>query len=59
MDSKLNRKPGTSEKLISFVKDRAGHDMRYAIDATKLKTELGWEPSCNLKKAFQKQLTGI
>src|SRR6188508_1792221 len=42
MDKKLGREEGTSEKLITFVKDRAGHDMRYAIDATKLKTELGW-----------------
>src|ERR1035437_7278162 len=42
MDEKLGREKGTSEKLITFVKDRAGHDMRYAIDATKLKNELGF-----------------
>lgn len=45
MDEKLNRPEGTSEKLITYVKDRAGHDMRYAIDASKIKNELGWEPT--------------
>lgn len=45
MDEKLNRASGTSEKLITFVKDRAGHDLRYAIDASKIKSELGWKPS--------------
>lgn len=45
MDTKLGRAPGTSEGLITFVTDRAGHDMRYAIDASKLKNKLGWEPS--------------
>lgn len=45
MDEKLNREVGTSEKLITYVTDRAGHDLRYAIDATKIQTELGWEPS--------------
>ncbi len=59
MDEKLGREKGTSEKLITFVKDRQGHDLRYAIDATKLKNELGWQPSFSLKKAYQKQLTGI
>src|SRR6201996_4358484 len=44
MDKKLNREKGASAKLITYVKDRAGHDLRYAIDATKLKEELGWEP---------------
>ncbi|MDR2887473.1 MAG: dTDP-glucose 4,6-dehydratase [Bacteroidales bacterium] len=44
MDRKLNRTEGTSEKLISFVKDRPGHDMRYAIDSSKLQKELGWSP---------------
>ncbi len=56
MDSKLNRAPGTSEKLISFVKDRAGHDMRYAIDASKLKTELGWEPSLQFEEGLSKTI---
>ena len=41
MDSKLNRESGESAKLINFVKDRAGHDMRYAIDASKINRELG------------------
>lgn len=45
MDEKLGREEGTSEKLITFVKDRAGHDLRYAIDSSKIKNELGWEPS--------------
>lgn len=56
MDHKLNRAPGTSEKLISFVKDRAGHDMRYAIDASKLKTELGWEPSLQFEEGLSKTI---
>jgi len=45
MDRKLDRAEGTSEKLISFVKDRPGHDLRYAIDASKINDQLGWEPS--------------
>ena len=45
MDTKLNRSPHTSEKLITFVKDRPGHDRRYAIDAKKIEQELGWTPS--------------
>lgn len=45
MDEKLGREMGTSEKLITYVTDRAGHDLRYAIDATKIQKELGWEPS--------------
>jgi dTDP-glucose 4,6-dehydratase len=44
MDKKLNRAKGTSEKLISYVKDRPGHDLRYAIDSSKLQKELGWSP---------------
>lgn len=44
LDNKLKRAPGTSAKLITYVKDRAGHDLRYAIDSTKLQTELGWKP---------------
>lgn len=44
MDRKLNRPAGTSEKLITFVKDRPGHDLRYAIDSSKLQKELGWSP---------------
>ncbi len=56
MDSKLNRKAGSSEKLITFVKDRAGHDMRYAIDASKLKNELGWVPSLQFKEGLSKTI---
>jgi dTDP-glucose 4,6-dehydratase len=44
MDKKLNRAPGTSEKLITYVRDRPGHDLRYAIDSSKLQRELGWSP---------------
>lgn len=54
MDKKLNRAEGTSEKLITFVKDRAGHDLRYAIDATKLKAELGWTPSVTFEQGLEK-----
>lgn len=54
MDTKLNRPKGASEKLITFVKDRAGHDMRYAIDATKIKKELGWTPSITFEKGLEK-----
>jgi dTDP-glucose 4,6-dehydratase len=52
MDKKLGRAEGTSEKLITFVKDRAGHDLRYAIDATKLKNELGWVPSVTFEQGL-------
>ncbi|MFW6327797.1 MAG: dTDP-glucose 4,6-dehydratase, partial [Bacteroidota bacterium] len=45
MDIKLDRPPGSSEELITFVKDRAGHDLRYAIDNTKIKKELNWQPT--------------
>lgn len=53
MDRKLGRNEGESEKLISYVTDRAGHDMRYAIDATKIKRELGWEPSITFEKGLE------
>lgn len=56
MDKKLNRSEGESEKLITFVKDRAGHDLRYAIDATKLKNELGWEPSLQFEEGIEKTI---
>ncbi len=52
MDKKLNRPDGTNEKLITFVKDRAGHDLRYAIDATKLKNDLGWVPSVTFEQGL-------
>jgi dTDP-glucose 4,6-dehydratase len=54
MDTKLNRAPGTSEKLITFVKDRAGHDLRYAIDSSKLMKELGWKPSVTFEQGLEK-----
>ncbi|MEO7265726.1 MAG: GDP-mannose 4,6-dehydratase, partial [Ferruginibacter sp.] len=56
MDEKLNRPPGESAKLITFVKDRAGHDMRYAIDATKLKNELGWMPSLQFEEGLSRTI---
>jgi len=56
MDEKLGRKKGTSEKLITFVKDRQGHDLRYAIDATKLKNELGWQPSLQFEEGLSKTI---
>ncbi len=54
MDKKLGNEIGTSQKLITFVTDRAGHDLRYAIDATKLRTELGWEPSVTFEQGLEK-----
>ena len=54
MDNLLNRPVGTSSKLITFVKDRPGHDRRYAIDASKLKEELGWEPSVQAEEGLRK-----
>jgi len=56
MDAKLNRTAGTSEKLITYVKDRAGHDMRYAIDATKISQELGWKPSLQFEEGIEKTI---
>ncbi len=56
MDKKLGRPAGRSEKLITFVKDRAGHDLRYAIDATKLKSELGWTPSLQFEEGIEKTI---
>ena len=56
MDEKLNRSIGTSAKLITYVKDRAGHDRRYAIDATKLNKELGWKPSVTFEEGLSKTI---
>ncbi len=56
MDEKLNRSKGTSAKLITYVKDRAGHDRRYAIDATKLNKELGWKPSVTFEEGLSKTI---
>jgi dTDP-glucose 4,6-dehydratase len=53
MDQKLGRTEGTSEKLITYVTDRAGHDHRYAIDATKVQKELGWEPSLQFEEGIE------
>ena len=53
-DRLLGRPEGSSEKLITYVTDRAGHDLRYAIDATKLKNELGWEPSLQFEEGIEK-----
>lgn len=52
MDEKLNREKGTSEKLITYVKDRPGHDLRYAIDASKINEELGWKPSVTFEEGL-------
>lgn len=54
MDSKLGRPEGESEKLITYVTDRAGHDFRYAIDSGKLMSELGWEPSVDFEQGLDK-----
>ena len=54
LDSRIGRVEGTSEKLITYVKDRAGHDFRYAIDASKLKKDLGWSPSLNFESGLMK-----
>lgn len=54
MDTKLSREAGTSLKLITYVKDRPGHDKRYAIDASKIKNELGWEPSLQFEEGLNK-----
>jgi dTDP-glucose 4,6-dehydratase len=56
MDEKLGRKNGESEELITYVKDRPGHDLRYAIDATKIKKELGWEPSVTFEEGLGKTI---
>lgn len=54
MDRKLGRAQGESEKLITFVKDRAGHDLRYAIDSSKIQRELGWKPSLTFDVGLEK-----
>lgn len=56
MDEKLGRQKGSSAQLITFVKDRPGHDKRYAIDASKIKTELGWEPSLQFAEGLEKTI---
>ncbi|MFO8054121.1 MAG: GDP-mannose 4,6-dehydratase [Bacteroidales bacterium] len=54
MDEKLGREKGSSQQLITFVKDRAGHDMRYAIDSSKLQEELGWKPTVDFEQGLRK-----
>jgi dTDP-glucose 4,6-dehydratase len=56
MDTKLGREAGESEKLITYVKDRPGHDLRYAIDASKINTELGWKPSVTFEEGLAKTI---
>ncbi|AWA28652.1 dTDP-glucose 4,6-dehydratase [Flavobacterium magnum] len=53
MDAKLGREAGASEKLITYVKDRPGHDLRYAIDASKINSELGWKPSVTFEEGLE------
>lgn len=57
MDEKLDRKRGESAKLITYVKDRPGHDKRYAIDASKINKDLGWKPSVTFEKGLEKTIT--
>jgi len=54
VDKKLNQPPGTSVRQITFVKNRAGHDLRYAIDSTKIRRELGWKPSLQFEEGLEK-----
>ncbi|MDC6389757.1 dTDP-glucose 4,6-dehydratase [Maribacter sp. PR1] len=56
MDEKLGRQTNSSEKLINFVKDRPGHDLRYAIDASKIQKELGWSPSVTFEEGLSKTI---
>ncbi|ABQ03390.1 dTDP-glucose 4,6-dehydratase [Flavobacterium johnsoniae] len=56
MDRKLGRKKDASEKLITYVKDRPGHDLRYAIDASKITKELGWKPSVTFEEGLEKTI---
>jgi dTDP-glucose 4,6-dehydratase len=56
MDQKLGRETGESAKLITYVTDRAGHDFRYAIDASKLENELSWKPSVAFDQGFEKTI---
>ena len=57
MDEKLNRDSGTSEGLITYVKDRAGHDLRYAIDSTRIAEELGWKPSLDFEEGLERTVS--
>ena len=54
MDEKLGREKGTNRKLITYVTDRAGHDLRYSIDSSKLQNDLGWKPSLQIEEGLSK-----
>ena len=54
MDEKLDREPGSSAKLVTFVKDRAGHDLRYSLDTTRISTELNWKPAHTFEQGLNK-----
>ena len=56
MDEKLGRTAGTSLQLITYVKDRPGHDLRYAIDASKINKELGWKPSVTFEEGLERTI---
>ena len=56
MNKKMRWEEGSAEKLITFVTDRAGHDLRYAIDANKIMKELGWEPSLQFEEGLEKTI---
>ena len=56
MDQKLGHASGTSEKLITYVKDRPGHDLRYAIDASKINKELGWSPTVTFEQGLSETI---
>lgn len=56
MDAKLGREQGTSQRLITYIKDRPGHDRRYAIDASKINSELGWKPSVTFEQGLEKTI---
>jgi dTDP-glucose 4,6-dehydratase len=56
MDQKLGRQSGESAKFITYVKDRPGHDLRYAIDASKINTELGWKPSVTFEQGLARTI---
>ena len=57
VDRQMGREAGTSRKLLTFVKDRAGHDRRYAIDAAKIKRELGWSPAVTFSEGIEKTVS--
>jgi dTDP-glucose 4,6-dehydratase len=56
MDEKLGKPTGTSEQLITYIKDRPGHDRRYAIDASKINRELGWQPSVTFQEGLSETI---